>query len=113
MQPMCVAALPLAVCAVFIGCAPAAGADPVWPSAGSEPASDTIEDLEAQGYNVEINWVAGTAIVHCRNAGCRLSTTRIGLESHLKRSPPSTSMFPALAIPTMISDSCSDSGSEI
>jgi hypothetical protein len=59
MQPMSIAALSLAFCAALMGCAPAAGADPAWPSAGSEPASDTIEDLEAQGYNVEINWVGG------------------------------------------------------
>ena len=39
--------------------APIAVADPVWPSAGDQSASATIEDLEAQGYNVQINWVNG------------------------------------------------------
>ncbi|MBV9089195.1 MAG: hypothetical protein JO044_04710 [Mycobacteriaceae bacterium] len=39
--------------------APLAGADPVWPVAGAESASDTIADLQAQGYDVQINWVTG------------------------------------------------------
>jgi len=42
-----------------IAIAPIAPADPVWPVGGGEPADSTIEDLEAQGYDVEINWVTG------------------------------------------------------
>ena len=38
---------------------PVATADPVWPVAGAESASATIDDLEAQGYDVQINWVSG------------------------------------------------------
>jgi hypothetical protein len=34
-------------------------AEPVWPVAGAESASATIDDLEAQGYDVQINWVSG------------------------------------------------------
>jgi hypothetical protein len=34
-------------------------ADPIWPVAGDESASATIADLEAEGYNVAINWVNG------------------------------------------------------
>ena len=43
---------PIAVTAV-------AAAEPVWPLPGGGSASDTIADLEAQGYNVQINWVRG------------------------------------------------------
>ncbi len=39
--------------------APIAAANPGWPSAGDQSASATIEDLQAQGYNVQINWVNG------------------------------------------------------
>jgi hypothetical protein len=39
--------------------APVAAADPVWPVGGAEPADATIEDLETQGYDVQINWVSG------------------------------------------------------
>src|SRR3979490_3389666 len=45
--------------AASIALAPIAAADPVWPVAGAEPASATIADLQAQGYNVAINWVFG------------------------------------------------------
>jgi hypothetical protein len=43
------AALPLAH-------VPVAAAEPVWPVAGAQSASATIDDLEAQGYDVQINW---------------------------------------------------------
>lgn len=55
-----VAAAVLAVeTAALMECVPVAAADPVWPFAGAESAAATIEDLEAQGYNVQINWVNG------------------------------------------------------
>src|SRR6476469_9721420 len=38
---------------------PVATAEPVWPVAGAESASATIDDLEDQGYDVQINWVSG------------------------------------------------------
>jgi hypothetical protein len=44
--------------AASIAVAPIAAAD-VIPRAGDESASDTIRDLEAEGYNVAINWVRG------------------------------------------------------
>ena len=43
--------------------APIATADPVWPIAGAESAGATIDDLQAQGYNVQINWVSGVSSV--------------------------------------------------
>ena len=39
--------------------APISAADPVWPVGGAEPADATIQDLETQGYDVQINWVTG------------------------------------------------------
>ena len=48
--------------AAMLALAPTAAADPLWPSAGDQSASATIEDLEAQGYNVQINWVNGGSI---------------------------------------------------
>jgi hypothetical protein len=35
--------------------APVATAEPVWPVAGAESARATIDDLDAQGYDVQIN----------------------------------------------------------
>src|ERR1700739_2776935 len=42
-----------------IATAPITAAEPVWPFGGAEPADATSEDLEAQGYTVQINWVSG------------------------------------------------------
>ena len=47
------------VLAVGTAAAPVAVAEPVWPSSGDQSAAATIEDLEGQGYNVQINWVGG------------------------------------------------------
>ena len=45
--------------AASVATAPIAAADPVWPVAGAESASVTIADLQAQGYDVQVNWVTG------------------------------------------------------
>ena len=42
---------------------PIATAEPVWPVAGAEDARATIDDLTAQGYDVQINWVSGAPSV--------------------------------------------------
>ena len=39
--------------------APPATADPFPPAAGGQSASAVIDDLKAQGYNVQINWTTG------------------------------------------------------
>jgi len=44
---------------VALAAAPAAAAEPVWPIAGAEDARATVDDLQAQGYDVQINWVSG------------------------------------------------------
>lgn len=49
----------MAVLAVSISLAPLASADPFAPVSGGESASTTIDDLQAQGYNVQINWTTG------------------------------------------------------
>jgi hypothetical protein len=53
----------LLAAAISLAVAPAATADPVWPVAGAQSASATIDDLEAQGYDVQINWVSGVSSV--------------------------------------------------
>jgi hypothetical protein len=45
--------------AVAIAAAPIAGADPSFPTAGAESASATISDLQAQGFNVTVNYLQG------------------------------------------------------
>src|SRR4051794_29765505 len=52
----------LAIAVALIG-APLATADPVYPFAGAENARDTVDDLQAQGYDVQINWVFGISRV--------------------------------------------------
>jgi hypothetical protein len=48
-----------AAAAASVALAPAAAAEPVWPVGGGEPADQTVEDLAAQGYDVQVNWVTG------------------------------------------------------
>src|SRR5262245_33244656 len=40
--------------------APTAAAEAVFPAAGDESASATITDLQAQGYDVRVNYLNGT-----------------------------------------------------
>jgi hypothetical protein len=42
-----------------ISLAPLAAADPALPTPGSSNARDTLNQLRAAGYNVQINWVNG------------------------------------------------------
>ena len=72
----------LVASAISLASAPVAGAEPVWPFAGAEDASATIEDLEAQGYDVQINWVSGIPSVPLY----RCKVTAIHNPNH---SPPS------------------------
>jgi hypothetical protein len=53
----------LLAAAVSLAAAAVTTAEPVWPVAGAESASATIDDLEAQGYYVQINWVSGISSV--------------------------------------------------
>ena len=61
----------LVATAVALGSAPAATADPVYPVAGADNAQATIDALEAQGYDVQINWVFGLAKMSLQK--CRVS----------------------------------------
>jgi hypothetical protein len=38
---------------------PIAAADPVGPVPGNQSAADTLRELQAQGYALQINWVTG------------------------------------------------------
>jgi hypothetical protein len=53
----------LVATAVGLAGAPVATAEPVYPFAGASNARATIDDLEAQGYDVRINWVFGVSRV--------------------------------------------------
>jgi hypothetical protein len=53
-----VAAVIAAALGISLGYAAGAAADP---RAGAQSAADTISDLTAQGYNVQINWVSGVS----------------------------------------------------
>jgi hypothetical protein len=69
--------------AVSLANAPAATAEPVWPVAGAESARATIDDLEAQGYDVQINWVSGVSSVP-------LSWCKVTAIHNPNHSPPPT-----------------------
>jgi hypothetical protein len=71
---------------VAVAYAPAAAAEPVWPVAGAEDARATVDDLEAQGYDVRINWVSGIPSVPLH----RCEVTAIHNPNH---SPPSENTF--------------------
>ena len=45
--------------ATTIALAPAAAADLVYPTAGSESVGATVNDLKAQGFNVVVNYLEG------------------------------------------------------
>jgi hypothetical protein len=49
----------MAACAALIVAAPIAIADPACPAGGDQTARAVIDDLEAQGYDVQINWLKG------------------------------------------------------
>jgi hypothetical protein len=58
--------------AASIAAAPIASAEPVFPRAGTESASATVMDLEAQGFDVVINWLQGHPNVPLSE--CRVNT---------------------------------------
>jgi hypothetical protein len=71
---------------VFPAKAPVATAEPVWPFAGAESASATIDDLDAQGYDVQINWVSGVSSVP-------LSWCKVLAIHNSNHSPPTEDSF--------------------
>jgi hypothetical protein len=76
----------LLAAAVSLAISPVAVAEPVWPVAGAESASATIDDLEAQGYDVQINWVSGVSSVP-------LSWCKVTAIHNPNHTPPSESSF--------------------
>jgi hypothetical protein len=48
-----------AAAAIAIGAAPVAAADAALPMAGGESATATVGDLQAQGFNVDVNYLEG------------------------------------------------------
>lgn len=57
--PLLVSAGAAAAIAAAIAVAPIAAADPALPEPGSEDASATISDLEARGYDVQVQYTNG------------------------------------------------------
>ena len=49
----------VAGCVGAIAAAPHAGAEPVFPVPGNQNAADTLGELAAQGYDIQVNWVNG------------------------------------------------------
>jgi hypothetical protein len=72
--------------AASLAIAPVATAEPVWPVAGAESAGATIDDLEAQGYDVQINWVSGLSSVP-------LSWCKVTAIHNPNHSPPTENTF--------------------
>ena len=69
--------------AASVAAAPIASADPVFPRAGTESASATVMDLEAQGFDVVINYLQGHPNVPLSE--CRVNT--INNPSHMTLEP--------------------------
>jgi hypothetical protein len=59
LNPRYVAPLVVAAGLAAIAVAPIAAADPVFPTPGNQSAAETLRELSAQGYTVQINWVSG------------------------------------------------------
>lgn len=79
-------AVGLVAAAASFACAPVAAAEPVWPVAGAESAGATIDDLQAQGYDVQINWVSGVSSVP-------LSWCKVTAIHNPNHSPPTENTF--------------------
>ncbi|MFV8295721.1 hypothetical protein [Mycolicibacterium fortuitum] len=74
--------------------APAAGADP---AAGTRSAADTINDLTAKGYNVQINWVSGVSsepLTRCRATAVHNPDRSVGTD------PSNTTVYVDVSCPT-------------
>ncbi len=76
----------VAIAAELIASAAVTAADPVWPPHGGGSASDVIADLEAKGYNVQINWVNG-------HSTTPLSQCSVSAVHNPDRSPPPPTSF--------------------
>ena len=73
--------------AAAVAYAPVATAEPVWPVAGAEDARATIDDLQAQGYDVQINWVSGIPMVplyRCKVTGIKQPQPLAAQREHIR-----------------------------
>jgi len=76
-----------AAAATAIAASPTASAEPVFPTAGTESASATVMDLQAQGFDVVINWLQGHPNVPLSE--CRVNG--INDPSHMPANPATLS----------------------
>jgi hypothetical protein len=86
--------------AAAMGAVPVAGADP---QAGTESARATIDDLTAEGYNVEINWVG-------RRSTESLSRCSVSAIHNPDASPPPPKTFTTVYVDVSCPDEHDDSG---
>jgi hypothetical protein len=82
-----IAALVCAAAAASIALAPVVAAEPALPTAGSESASATVMDLQAQGFDVVINWLQG----HPNVPLSECSVNGINNPSHMAADPATLS----------------------
>ena len=69
LKPKRLATCLVAGAALAIAAAPVAAGNPAFPTAGSESASATIGDLQAQGFTVTVNYLQGhpnVPLTECR-----------------------------------------------
>jgi len=71
-----------------IAAAPIAAADMPLPTPGAGPASEAIDQLQAQGFNVSINWLEGHPNVPLRE--CRITSINNPSSSPVSSSELST-----------------------
>jgi hypothetical protein len=74
LNPRYFAPLLVAAWTAAIAVVPIAAADPVGPVPGNQSPADTLSELQAQGYALQINWVTGYPTVRCTSAGSTRST---------------------------------------
>jgi hypothetical protein len=84
-----------AAAAASIAAAPIAAADPVFPTAGTESASATVMDLEAQGFDVVVNWLQGHPNVPLSE--CRVNG--INDPSHMPSDPSTSTVYVDILCP--------------
>jgi hypothetical protein len=93
LQPLLIAAAGATAAMAF---APTAGADPVRPRAGDRDAAATIDDLQDQGYNVEIDWVRGYSTEPLKDCEVRAIRKPVGARD---RPPEETTLYVDVSCP--------------
>ena len=88
--------LSIAGAATSIAVAPIAAASTDLPTPGAGPASEAIDQLQAQGFNVSINWLEGHPNVPLRE--CRVTSVN-DPNSSPASTPAQTTVYVDVACP--------------